>query len=675
MSKLGFGQNNKRYGLMKVVFVLSFATLVGIALFAHFLRTSSSSISFTYQSIASLNRAAEKPADNIVASDSQDHQKEGSEHKNGSVEGRVLSATFADLPAPELEWEQMPSAPVPRLDGYSVQIKNLFYVFVGYRNLDHVHSHVDVYNFSDNTWCDRFDTPKDMANSHLGVATDGRYEMAPIASITGTKVCSCNSIMERQAACDGWQQGKSPHARTRVIHLNRQNVRILAISTVLAVVLWYTLRQVRESRYKTEKGLRAPEPSGALPIIGHLHLLGAEMTLARTFAAMADKYGPIFTIRLGKHPTVVVSNPEAMKECFTTHDRILSSRPRSSHGEYLSYNFAAFGFTNSGPFWREMRKIVSIQLLSSHRLKSLRHVQVSEVNTLINDLYLLCKKNKQGSGRIVISECFERLTINMITRMIAGKRYLRSTEAEKEEEGKRIGKLMKEYMYISGVFVPSDLIPFLGWMNHFPGPVKTMKRLSRELDSLMESWIQEHKLKRLESTTKNTNKMEGDDFIDVMLSLLDDSMFGYSRETIIKATAMTLIIAGADTTSITLTWIISNLLNHRRSLQLAQEELDLKVGRERWAEDSDIENLVYIQAIIKETLRLYPPGPLSAAHEATEDFCVAGYHIPKGTRLFANLWKLHRDPNLWSNPDEYMPERFLTDQANVEVLDYFRVLT
>lgn len=178
MSKLGFGQNNKQYGLMKLVLALSLATLVGIALFARFLGTSSSSISFTYQSIASLNRAVEKSADNNVASDNhtnQDHQKEGSEDKNGNVEGRVLSATFADLPAPELEWEQMPSAPVPRLDGYSVQIKNLLYVFVGYRNLDHVHSHVDVYNFSDNTWCDKFDTPKDMANSHLGVATDGRY--------------------------------------------------------------------------------------------------------------------------------------------------------------------------------------------------------------------------------------------------------------------------------------------------------------------------------------------------------------------------------------------------------------------------------------------------------------------------------------------------------------------
>lgn len=444
---------------------------------------------------------------------------------------------------------------------------------------------------------------------------------------------------------------------------------LLAVSTVLALVLWYTLRRVRESRRKTEKGLQPPEPSGALPLIGHLHLLGAQKTLARTLAAMADKDGPIFTIRLGKHPTVVVSNLEAIKECFTTHDRILSSRPRSSHGEHLSYNYAAFGFNNSGPFWREMRKIVTIQLLSSHRLKSLRHVQVSEVNTLINDLYLLSKSNKQGSTKIDISECFERMTINMITRMIAGKRYFSSTEAEKEDEGKRIGKLMKEFMYISGVFVPSDVIPFLGWMNNFLGSVKTMKRLSRELDSLMESWIQEHKLKRLEST-ENTNKMEDGDFIDVMLSLLDDSMFGYSRETIIKATAMTLIIAGADTTSITLTWILSNLLNNRRSLQLAQEELDLKVGRERWAEDSDIGNLVYIQAIIKETLRLYPPGPLSVPHEATKDFCVAGYHIPKGTRLFANLWKLHRDPNLWSNPDEYMPERFLTDHANVDVLGH-----
>ncbi|MFS7970439.1 putative kelch-type beta propeller [Helianthus anomalus] len=88
---------------------------------------------------------------------------------------RLLSGTFADLPAPETEWEEMAPAPVPRLDGASIQINELFYVFSGYRNLDHVHSHVDVYNFTTNKWEESFATPKQMANSHLGMATDGRY--------------------------------------------------------------------------------------------------------------------------------------------------------------------------------------------------------------------------------------------------------------------------------------------------------------------------------------------------------------------------------------------------------------------------------------------------------------------------------------------------------------------
>lgn len=308
---------------------------------------------------------------------------------------------------------------------------------------------------------------------------------------------------------------------------------LLAITGVLTLVLLYrfNLWRLRDQSHKGK--LLAPEPSGTLPIIGHLHQLGAEKTLARTLARLADNYGPIFTIWLGVHRTVVVCNHDTIKECFTTNDKVLASRPRSSHGQYLSYNYAAFAFTSYGPFWRNMRKMVLVELLSSHRLKSLKHVQVSEVNNLMNDLYLLCKQ-EQGSAKIVISECFDHLTLNMITRMIAGKRYFNSANGG-DEQGRRIGKLMKEYMYISGVFVPSDLIPFLWWMN-FLGPVKAMKRLSKEFDSLMESWIDEHKLKRMKMSDDSMNMEE--DFIDVMLSLLEDDFFGHSREDIIKGTAM-----------------------------------------------------------------------------------------------------------------------------------------
>ncbi|KAJ4846588.1 hypothetical protein Tsubulata_024709 [Turnera subulata] len=434
---------------------------------------------------------------------------------------------------------------------------------------------------------------------------------------------------------------------------------LVEISGALLLILFlYKLRWLIDHRHRG-KSVLPPEPRVALPIIGHLHLLGAERTFARTLAAIADRCGPIFMIWLGVHRTVVVSNSETVKECFTTNDRVLASRPRSSHGKYLSYNYAAFGFLPANAFWSHIRKLVMIQLLSSHRLKSLRHVQVSEVNSLIQDWYLLCDSN-QGQAKVVISESLDRLTINMITRMIAGKRYFGSYVAGNEGEGKRIGELIKEYLYISGVLVPSDLIPFLGWMNYFTGPVKVMKRLSRELDDLMDSWIEEHKLKRL----KNQDTDNREDFIDVMLSAIeDDCIFGHSRETIIKGTISTLIVAGAETTSIALTWMLANLLNSRHTLEKVQEELDLEVGRERLVEDSDISNLKYLQAVVKETLRLYPPGPTAVPHEAIEDCYIGGYHIPKGTRVFANLWKLHRDPNIWSNPDKFMPERFLTEET------------
>nr|CAN63328.1 hypothetical protein VITISV_012723 [Vitis vinifera] len=130
---------------------------------------------------------------------------------------------------------------------------------------------------------------------------------------------------------------------------------------------------------------------------------------------------------------------------------------------------------------------------------------------------------------------------------------------------------------------------------------------------------------------------------------------------------MNLILAGYDTTSITLTWALSLLLNNRHALKKAQAELEIHVGKHRQVDGSDIKNLVYLQAIVKETLRLYPPGPLSVPHEAMEDCTVAGFHIQAGTRLLVNLWKLHRDPRVWLDPLEFQPERFLTNHAGLDV--------
>lgn len=126
-----------------------------------------------------------------------------------------------------------------------------------------------------------------------------------------------------------------------------------------------------------------------------------------------------------------------------------------------------------------------------------------------------------------------------------------------------------------------------------------------------------------------------------------------------------LILTGTESTAVALTWILSLLLNHPRALKAAQEEIDAQVGRDRWVQESDIHKLIYLQAVVKESLRLNPPGPVTGPREATEDCYIGDHLVPKGTRLIVNIWKLQRDPRVWSDPNEFRPERFLTTKSGL----------
>ncbi|KDO42907.1 hypothetical protein CISIN_1g047663mg, partial [Citrus sinensis] len=125
------------------------------------------------------------------------------------------------------------------------------------------------------------------------------------------------------------------------------------------------------------------------------------------------------------------------------------------------------------------------------------------------------------------------------------------------------------------------------------------------------------------------------------------------------------LTAGTDTSSTSLEWSLAELINHPMVLQEAQQELDQVVGRNRLVQESDVPHLPYIQAIIKESLRIHPPIPL-ISRKAVEDCKIGNYVIPKDTVLFVNLWSMGRDPKIWKNPLEFQPERFLS-QSNSEI--------
>ena len=119
-----------------------------------------------------------------------------------------------------------------------------------------------------------------------------------------------------------------------------------------------------------------------------------------------------------------------------------------------------------------------------------------------------------------------------------------------------------------------------------------------------------------------------------------------------------MFVAGTETTSSTIEWAMSLLLNHPAALKKAQAEMDASIGTSRMVTADDVPRLSYLQCIINETLRLYPAAPLLLPHESSADCKVGGYDVPSGTMLIVNAYAIHRDPAVWEDPTAFRPERF-----------------
>lgn len=291
----------------------------------------------------------------------------------------------------------------------------------------------------------------------------------------------------------------------------------------------------KETKFITNHN-KIPEPCGSLPFIGHLHLLSTQVPYFRTFSTMAEKYGSIFSLRLGCHKTLVVSSREIAKECLTTNDKVFASRPNISAGRYLGYNNAILALAPYGNYWRDMRKISTLELLSSHRLEKLMHVRDSEIFSLVKDLYTFLKNNNSnGLIEVPISKFLDHMTFNIIVRMIAGKRFRGETIYQEDSEAWRLRNAIKDTTYLSGVFVVGDAIPFLSWFD-FQGHVGFMKRTFKEMDFILDKWMREHYTKINEG---QHGKYEND-FMDVLISMFEeyDEICGHKREIVIKATTM-----------------------------------------------------------------------------------------------------------------------------------------
>ncbi|RZC62542.1 hypothetical protein C5167_024304 [Papaver somniferum] len=431
------------------------------------------------------------------------------------------------------------------------------------------------------------------------------------------------------------------------------------VISLFAFALYYLLVWRPNTKSSLKFKNQAPEPAGSLPFIGHLHLIDRSNPQHVALGAMADKYGPVFTVQIGVHPTLVVSSWEAAKECFTTNDKIFVSRPRQAAGKYIGYDNAMLRFSSDGPYWTEIRRILKTGLLSNNRLVLARKVWESEIDASIKELYDAnwsvgnIKGARRAPALVEMKQWIGDLTLNMSSRMIAGKRCF---GAATDPEAKKCQEGLRGFVKVMGQMTLGDSIPFLGCLD-LDGHEREMKRAGEDLDRILSGWLEEHKMKRSSGSSLTDEK----DWMDLMLSVLEENskLNGYSdADTINKATCLDLLQGGSVWTMFTILWAVALLVNNPHVLKKAHEELDNHVGKERQVDESDIKDLAYIRAIVKEAMRLYPVS--MRLLESTEDCTVAGYDVPAGTRLVVNTWKIQRDPRVWSDPSEFRPERFLT---------------
>ncbi|PKI42863.1 hypothetical protein CRG98_036661 [Punica granatum] len=386
--------------------------------------------------------------------------------------------------------------------------------------------------------------------------------------------------------------------------------------------------------------VQKPPPSPrALPFIGHLHLIGNVLPVS--FQNLARRYGPLMQLRLGSSSCVVVSSWAVAREIFKTQELNFSSRPEFGSSEYFIYRGSRFVMAQYGDYWRFMKKLCMTRLLAVPQLDKFIDVREDEVVRIMESVARAARRGETSD----LSGEFTRLTNNMICRMAMSARCS-GTSSEAEE----IKRLVKICLDLAGKLSVGDILGPLKFLD-FSGNGEKLVSTLLKFDQIVERIIKEHEMSGPDKEKK--------DLLDILLEVYRDptAEVKITRKDI-KSFLLDIFMAGTDTSSAAMQWAMAELINRPQCFNKLRDEINSVVGPTRVVKESDVPNLPYLRAVIRETLRLHPSAPL-IIRECAEDCLVDGSLVKGGSRVLVNVYAIMRDPELWTEPDEFIPERFL----------------
>ncbi|XP_027344023.1 geraniol 8-hydroxylase-like [Abrus precatorius] len=417
---------------------------------------------------------------------------------------------------------------------------------------------------------------------------------------------------------------------------------LLLLTCTLIHVLSLHARK-RKSNYKLPPG-----PS-LLAIVGNLIELGRKPQ--QSLAKLAMIHGPIMRLKLGQLTTIVISSSDVAKEVLQTHDLLFSNRTIPQATTVHNHNHYSLPFLPISPLWRDLRKICNNQLFSHKTLDASHDLRCKKLQELLNDVH---RSSLIGEAVDIGSAAF-RTSINFLSNTFFSLDFVNSVGETAEYKG-IIDNLVR------AIATPNlgDFFPMLKIVDP-----QGIRRRSTTYVSKLFVIFDRLISKRLELREAGKSYVTNIDMLDTLLNISLENGQKMDNEKI-KHLFLDLIVAGTDTTTYTLECAMVELINNPNAMSKAKIELAQTIGIGNPMSESDITRLPYLQAIVKETLRLHPSAPLLLPRNAKTDVEINGYIIPKGAQVLINAWAIGRNPSIWDNPNSFSPERFLGSEIEVK---------
>ncbi|CAA0385019.1 unnamed protein product [Arabidopsis thaliana] len=410
-------------------------------------------------------------------------------------------------------------------------------------------------------------------------------------------------------------------------------IRIILLSLIIFITILFFIKQKKGKKSNT------PASPPRLPLIGNLHQLGRHPH--RSLCSLSNRYGPLMLLRFGLVPVLVVSSADVARDILKTYDRVFASRPRSKIFEKIFYEARDVALAPYGEYWRQMKSVCVLHLLTNKMVRSFRNVRQEEISLMME------KIQKSSSLQVNLSELLGSLTNDVISRVALGRKY--SDETDFKELMKRLTKLL-------GEFCVGTYVPWLAWIDWISGLDGQLKKTGNDLDEFLEKVVQDH----VDGDAQRT------DFVDVLLRIQREKSVGFEIDRLsIKAIILDVVVGGTDTSYALMEWAMTELLHRPECLNRLQEEVRTICKGNSSVSEDDIKDMNYLKAVIKETMRLHPPLPLMVPHESTQDVRLGDYHIPAGTQVMINAWAIGREAATWGpDAEKFRPERHLNSSVD-----------